>query len=107
MSIEKVYGYLKNWNSAHIRIDSRPHLPAGEQLFKDGDWTQEYENAQEELDDRFPEPRIPEIDAHIFWDSNQGHDEVTRRSITGILTYVGRIIIWWTSRRQGAIETST
>ena len=63
--IEKVYGYLKNWKSAHIKIDSRPHLPIGKQMFKDADWTQEYENAREELDDQFPEPRIPEIDTHI------------------------------------------
>ena len=35
------------------------------------------------------------------------HDVVTRRSITGLLILVGRTPVFFMSKRQGAIETST
>ena len=64
--IERVYRYLHNWDKAQIRIDARPHEKLGEVQFKDADWSQSYNDAFEELDDRFPIPKIPPLDSHIY-----------------------------------------
>ena len=66
-----------------------------------------YPWATEELDQDLPEPLIDEISITCFVDSDFGHDTQTRRSIFGILIFVGRTPIFWSSKRQGAIATST
>ena len=40
-------------------------------------------------------------------DSDHAHDKVTRRSITGLLILVGSTPVYFSSKRQGAIATST
>lgn len=40
-------------------------------------------------------------------DSDHAHDKITRRSITGLVVFVGRTPVLYFSKRQGAIETST
>jgi len=43
----------------------------------------------------------------VYFDSNWAHDEVTRRSITGVIGFIGNTPVTWLSKRQGAIATST
>ena len=52
-------------------------------------------------------PLIDELEITAFVDSDHAHDRVTRRSITGLLILVGRTPVYFMSKRQGAIETST
>ncbi len=40
-------------------------------------------------------------------DSDHAHDKVSRQSISGILIFVGQTPVTCSSKRQGAIETST
>ena len=40
-------------------------------------------------------------------DSDHAHDLKTRRSITGLLSFVGSTPVMWLSKRQGAIASST
>jgi hypothetical protein len=40
-------------------------------------------------------------------DSDHAHDQATRKSITGIVIFVGRTPVFFFSKRQGAISTST
>ena len=40
-------------------------------------------------------------------DADNGGDQVTRRSRTGILIYVNKAPIMWYSKRQNTVETST
>ena len=40
------------------------------------------------INDRFPEPLFDELDLKIFVDTEHGHDNVTGRSITGIISVV-------------------
>lgn len=48
-----------------------------------------------------------ELDVSVFFDSDHAHDEVTGRSISGVVVMVGSTPIIWKSKRQGAIQTST
>ena len=43
----------------------------------------------------------------VLCDSDHAHDKRTRRSITGIIVFVGSTPVLWLSKRQGAVATST
>ena len=66
-----------------------------------------YPDANEELDKELPKALVPEMAITVLVDSDHAHDKVTRRSITGLLIFIGRTPVFWMSKRQGAIETST
>ena len=75
------------------------------------DFTQElgalYPDAAEELDANLPMPLMEEISITLFVDSDHEHDKVTRRSITGLIAFLGRTPAFYLSKQQGAIKTST
>ena len=107
----RVFGYLKKYSNRRIVVDSRdPILEGGKdalekdymKIFKDN-----YPNSTEEIDAKIPIPLIDELEITTFVDSDHAHDKVTRRSITGIIIIIGRTPVFFSSKRQGAIETST
>ena len=67
----------------------------------------QYPDAQEDLDKSLPKPIIPEMAVTVLVDLDHAHDRVTRQSITGMIIFVGRTPVFWMSKRQGAIKTST
>jgi hypothetical protein len=71
------------------------------------DFGGQYHYFKEELDPRFPEPLLKEIDINMFCDSDHAHDKVTGRSITGLICFVGSTPIIWESKRQSCVQTST
>ena len=71
------------------------------------DFGNQYHYFQEDIDPRFPPPLQPELDINIFCDSDHGHDKVTGRSISGILSFVGSTPTTWHSKRQSSVQTST
>ena len=50
---------------------------------------------------------MKELATNIFVDSNHGHDRTTGRSITGIISFVGRTPIYWGAKRQSSVQTAT
>ena len=52
-------------------------------------------------------PLMKELDITIFVDADHAHDKATGRSITGMVSFVGRTPIYWCSKRQSAVQTST
>ena len=107
----RVFGYLKKYRNRRVVVDSRDPIRVGGkdalnidfvELFKDT-----YPDATEEIDCKVPEPMIDELEITAFVDSDHAHDRTTRRSITGLLILVGRTPVYFMSKRQGAIATST
>jgi hypothetical protein len=107
----RVFGYLKKRPNRRIVVDSRDPIYEGGEDSLSRDFTKElgdqYPGAFEEIDANLPKPLIDEIEITVFVDSDHAHDKVSRRSITGLLIFVGRTPVFYTSKRQGAIETST
>jgi hypothetical protein len=107
----RVFGYLKNNKNRRIIVDSRDPILVGGKDALDLDFTEIfsefYPDAAEEVDSKIPKPLIDELEITAFVDSDHAHDKVTRRSITGLLILVGRTPVFFMSKRQGAIETST
>lgn len=107
----RVFGYLKKNKNRRIVVDSRDPILQGGTDALEKDYTKIFEDtypeAAEEVDVDVPTPLIDEMEITTFVDSDHAHDRVTRRSITGILIMVGRTPVFFSSKRQGAIETST
>ena len=79
--------------------------PTNREVFED--FGHQYQYFQEELDPKFPKPKIKELQITIFSDADHAHDLVTGRSITGIIAFVGSAPIYWKSTRQTSVQTST
>ena len=71
------------------------------------DWSELYPDAEEELPPNMPPPRGRTVRITCYVDADHAHDQVTRRSITGILIFFNNTPIKWLSRRQKTVESST
>ncbi len=107
----RVFGYLKKRPNRRIVVDSRDPICRGGEDALDLDFTKDlatnYPDAFEEIDVNLQKALIDEMEITVFVDSDHAHDKVSRRSISGILIFVGRTPVIYSSKRQGAIETST
>lgn len=66
-----------------------------------------YPDAIEALPTNCPEPRGKPVQINTFVDSDHAGNVVTRRSQTGILIYLNMAPIFWYSKRQNTVESST
>lgn len=73
------------------------------------DFLEEYRDAIDVLTiaQDLPPVRGLSLKVSMLCDSNHVHDKKTRRSITGLLCYVGSTPVFWSSKRQGAVASST
>jgi hypothetical protein len=106
----RVFGYVKTTINKCIAIDPRPlqydrSSPNFAKLIPD--FLDDYPDAKEEMDPNFPKAFGPVLETTILVDADHAHDLKTRRSITGLLAYVGSTPVMWISRRQGSIASST
>ena len=111
--LERVYhifGYLQARPKVSVRID--PALweegPKYDELLS-VNMRRQYPDAVEELSINQPVimPKSRTLDVVVYADSNYGHDNVTKRSMTGIVAMVGSTPVMAKSKRQTAVETST
>ncbi|CAJ1970455.1 unnamed protein product [Cylindrotheca closterium] len=106
-----LFGYLKKFPNKQLPVDSRPlelcpTLTATKGTFK-ADFLEEYPDAKEDRDPKEPKAFGKPVQISVFFDANLAYGLVTRRSITGLLVYVGSTLVSWTSKRQGCIASST
>ena len=105
----KVLGYLKKYKKRGYVINPKPpefdidttEVPTPQ------DFGSQYHYFSKEIDPRFPKVLVDKMDINIFVDADHGHDKVTRRSITGMITFVGSTPMQWLSKRQASVQTST
>jgi hypothetical protein len=107
----KIFGYLKKRCNRRIMVDSSSPVLSGETEVLDVDYAEifaeQYPDAKEDVEAGLPDALVKEMDITVFVDSDHAHDKVTRRSITGIIIFLGRTPVFYSSKRQGSIETST
>jgi hypothetical protein len=103
----RIFKYLKRYPTKRLIVDSRPLASTKNLKPLDIDFSQYYPDAFEDIDPTFPPPKGVELDSTVYVDSDLGHDRVTRRSLSGILSFVGRLPIDFSSKRMGSVETST
>ena len=106
--VERIFKYINRNKSLSVPIDSQPYnLPEQTLLGVGEDWKEIYPGIEEELDVKFPAPLGKELSTTIFFDADHAHDQKTRKSISGIIAYIGSTPMIWMSKRQGAIATNT
>ena len=98
------FGFIKQSPNKVIAIDTRPlpinrPTPDFDKLIPD--FLQDYPDVKEEIASHFPRAFGPVLDTSILVDSDHAHDKATRKSITGLLAYVGSTPMLWLSKRQG------
>eukprot|EP00984_Skeletonema_dohrnii_P017034 scaffold7673_cov75-Skeletonema_dohrnii-CCMP3373.AAC.1 len=54
-----------------------------------------------------PEPRGKPFVIRGFVDADHAGDAVTRKSRTGFIVYLNNAPVYWYSKRQGSVESST
>ena len=81
------------------------HEPQYESLIPD--FLQDYPDAKEEVDPNFPAPYWHPLETTILVDSDHAHDKRTRRSLTGLIVFVGSTPVYWISKKQSTIASST
>ena len=90
-----LFGYLKKFPNRRIVFDSRDidfsHILDDTAKLRP-DFLQDYPDAGEEVDD-FPRAFGKTMQTTVCCDANHAYDKMTRRSITGILGYVGHTVV--------------
>jgi len=71
------------------------------------DFLKDYPEASEEMDPGFLPSFGPIMKTIILVDSDHAHDKKTRRSLTGLIVFVGSTPVLWLNKRQGSIASST
>ena len=107
---EQILGYLKKYARRGLVINPNPPQILDDDLNKSSgfeDFTHQYHYFTEEIDSRFPAPKVKELDLNFFCDSDLAHDLVSGRSVTAILGFIGSTPCVWASKRQTAVQTST
>ena len=105
--VRKIFGYLKKYPKRGFLVDPREFDSVPCNIKLEPDFGNQYADFLEEIDEKLPIPKMKELSTTILVDSDHGHDRKTGRSITGIISFVGQTPIYWSSKRQGAVQTAT
>ena len=107
-ALHRVFGYLAKFPSGKIIIDtSKPPIREEMMITKGQNWIEFYPDAMEELPPKMPSPKGTSTTITCFVDSDHARDQVTRRSVTGILLLLDNTPLVWVCKRQRTVETST
>ena len=87
-----------------IRTDLPDYSSLPDQEYE---WTDIYGNTKEEIPDNLPEPLGKPVITTTYKDANLYHDQLTGRSVSGILHLVNQTLVEWYSKRQSTVETAT
>ena len=95
----RLFGYLKHHSKGKILYDINEPFYA-DMEFADHEWDELYPDAQEEKDPEDPVPKGKRVIITMFVDADHARDEVSRRSVTGILGFYNCTPIRWYTKRQ-------
>ena len=105
----QMFAYLKKYHNTEMVFD--PSDPVvDESSFEKRDWTSsEFEHLQgvEQMPTNMPEPRGTGFTIRAKVDADHAGDTVTRRSRTGFLVYLNCAPIYWMSKKQTSVESSS
>ena len=103
----RIFAYLKNKHNAEMVLD--PTIPnIDDSEFPKHDWSHTpYSSKKESIPGNLPEPRGYGFHIIANVDSDHAGDSITRRSRTGFIVYCNNAPIYWYSKKQGGIETSS
>ncbi len=106
-AVTRIFGYLKAFPTGKILLDNKSPDHSRFDIDVNHDWQEFYPDAEEEIPHDMLEPKGKTARLTIFVDADHAHDQVTRRSVTGIIVFLNNTPIRWISKRQKTVESST
>ena len=108
IALKKMWGYLKGHMKGRILFDTRPMDVVEVEYFEGSNWHQIYgDDLQEDLPPDMPKVKMKPVQITIYFAASHGNYTVTRKSVTGILVFVNRSLVWSYCKKQNTIEAST
>ena len=102
-----IFAYLKKCHNTEMVFDPSD-MDIELQNFEEQDWSaSEFGNVSEQLPENAPDPRGQGFTITAYVDSDHAGDLLTRRSRTGFLVYLNSSPVYWYSKKQNSIETSS
>jgi len=103
-----IFAYLHSHHNAELVFD--PTYPSVDKTkFERQDWSSapyEYQE-MEELPMNMPLPKGRAVVIRVFVDADHAGDSTTRKSRTGFVVYVNNAPVYWLSKKQTGVETSS
>ena len=101
-----IFAYLKNHHNARMVLD--PTYPMiDEEAFIRRDWKEFYGEGKEAKPPGMPRPLGRELLIRAFVDADFAGDQLLRRSRTGFIIMANMAPVYWLSRKQSSVETSS
>ena len=101
-----MFAYLKHKHNGSLVFD--PTYPTIDyENFPLNDWSNFYEGSEEVLPPNAPAPRGKGPDIVAYVDADLAGNHVTRTSRTGYIIYLNQAPVYWFSKRQNGVESST
>ena len=108
-AVFRIFAYLKKYHNAELVYD--PSDPViDETKFEAKDWASSefgHLEGKEELPPKMPEPRGQGFVISAEVDADHASDTVTRRSRTGFLVFINCCLVYFMSKKQTTVETSS
>ena len=105
----QVFLYLQKYHNTELLHDpSDPIIDEGQ--FQRRDWTSSefgHVDRKEEMLPKMPELRGQWVTIHAKVDGDHASDTVTRWSRTRFLVYINNALVYWWSKKQMSVETSS
>ena len=105
----QIFAYLKKYHNTEMVYDPSD-LVIDDASFELKDWTSsEFGHIQgkEELPANMPQPRGQGFKIRANVDADHAADTVTRRSRTGFIIYLNCAPVYWHSKKQTSVESSS
>ena len=107
-ALQRIFGYLKLHPRGMLLIDnSFPSCRNQATFHRHCDWSEYFPDALEDVPPKAPPPFGTTVHLTAYVDADHARDNVTRRSVTGIILLLNNTPIAWISKRQRTVETST
>ena len=105
--LKRMFGYVVKMKHAtsRFRVTSPDHSqhPIGQY-----DWEKTfYGNAKEVIAVNCPKPMGPPVTVTTYVDANLCHDMLSGKSVTGIVHFLNKTVIYFYSKKQPVVETAT
>ena len=102
-----LFAYLKRNHNSEMVFDPSDTIIDPDQ-FERQDWeATEFGNLSEELPGNMPIPRGQGFTMTAYVDADHAGDTITRRSRTGFIVFLNCAPIYWYSKKQNSVETSS
>ncbi len=105
-AIFRIFSYLKTKTNARLVLDPT-YADIDYASFPQENWNEFYGDAKEHAPTNAPPPRGKPVEIRCYLDADHAGDKLTRQSQTGVVIFLNGAPIYWYSKKQNTVETST